>query len=212
MHILVTTALSLLLANGFVLYWPESTDDPSSLVFDSRGQEVIQMEEIQQTKQEKRKPAPPVPAPPNIMPDDTILDELELEIVDTALTLDEPGLDTEVVEGTTEGNDVAVRADKGPSPVRIAVGEYTREAERKNVKAEIVVEVLVNERGRVDEARVVDRFLLNKDQTTRDPVSLVGYGLENSALEAAKRYVFSPARENNKRVASYTLLTFRFGI
>ena len=75
-----------------------------------------------------------------------------------------------------------------------------------------MVEVLVNERGRVENARVVERFLLNKNQTTRDPVSEVGYGLEKSALEAAKRYIFSPARENNKRVSSYTTLTFRFGV
>jgi periplasmic protein TonB len=170
------------------------------------------MEDIQQTKQEKRKPSPPVPAPPVIMPDDIVLDEMELEVVDTALTLDDPGTDTEVEEGAAEGESVAVRADSGPSPVRIAVGDYPKEAERKKIKAEIVVEVLVNERGRVENARVVERFLLNKNQTTRDPVSEVGYGLEKSALEAAKRYIFSPARENNKRVSSYTTLTFRFGV
>ena len=212
MLILVTTTLSLLVANAFVLFWPAASEESPGLVFDSRGQEIIQMEDIQQTKQEKRKPSPPVPAPPVIMPDDIVLDEMELEVVDTALTLDDPGTDTEVEEGAAEGESVAVRADSGPSPVRIAVGDYPKEAERKKIQAEIVVEVLVNERGRVENARVVERFLLNKNQTTRDPVSEVGYGLEKSALEAAKRYIFSPARENNKRVSSYTTLTFRFGV
>lgn len=212
MLILVSTLMSLVIANAFVLFWPSSSDDSPGLVFDSRGQEVIQIEDIQQTKQDKKKPAPPVPAPPIIMPDDVVLDELELIVVDSALTLDDPGTDTEVVDGAAEGDNVAVRADSGPSPVRIAVGDYPKEAERKKVKAEIIVEVLVNERGRVETARVVERFLLNKDQTTRDPVGVVGYGLEDSALEAAKRYIFSPARQNNKRVSSYTTLTFRFGV
>jgi len=211
-RILFTTALSLLSVIGVILFWPAVEKESEGMVFDARGQEVIQMDEIQQTLQEKKKPAPPVPAPPIIMPDDVVLDEMELEVVDTALTLDDPGTDTEVVEGTTEGNTVAARADSGPSPVRIAVGEYTRDAERRKIKAEIVVEVLVNERGRVDEARIVERFLLNKNQTEREIVSQVGYGLEESALDAAKRYIFSPARQNNKRVSSYTTLTFRFGV
>jgi protein TonB len=212
-HVMLTTVLSLLVVTGALLYWPAPQEDENKgLVFDARGQEVIQIEEIQQTLQEKKKPAPQIPAPPIIMPDDVVLDDLELEVVDTALTLEDPGTDTEVVKGAAEGNAIAARADSGPSPVRITVGEYTREAERKKVKAEIVVEVLVNERGRVDTARIVERFLLSKDQSEREAVAEVGYGLEESALDAAKRYIFSPARENNKRVSSYTTLTFRFGV
>ncbi len=209
-HMLIAIVVSLLVVHGAIRWWPGLGLDDEARVFDSRGQETIQAEEIQQTRQEKRKPAPPVPAPPVIMPDDVVLDDREIEIVDTAITMDDPGTDTENVEGTTEGSDQASRADSGPSPVRIAVGDYPKEAERKKVKAEIVVEVLVNERGRVDTARIVNKFLLDKDE--KEKVAQVGYGLEESALEAAKRYIFSPARQNNKRVASYTTLTFRFGV
>lgn len=200
------------MVNAALLFWPTISEDHSGLVFDSRGQEVIQVEEIQQTRQEKSRPAPPIPAPPVIMPNEFVLDEVELEIADVSLSLDAPGKDTEVVKGTTEGASVAARSDAGPSPVRISVGEYTKEAERKRVKAEIVVEVLVNETGKVVEARIIERYLLNKDMTEREIVREVGYGLEASALAAAKRYIFSPARQNNKRVTSYTTLTFRFGV
>ena len=212
MHILATFVLSLLAVNSAIWFWPSLSEDNSGLVFDSRGQEVIQAEEIQQTRQEKNRPAPPVPAPPIIMPDDFILDDIEIEIADVSLTLEAPGKDKEEVKGTTEGASFAARADAGPSPIRISVGDYPREAERKNVRAEIVIEVLVNEMGHVTEARVVERFLLSKDQKQREIVAVVGYGLEESALDAAKRYLFSPARKNNKKVSSYTTLTFRFGV
>lgn len=209
---LMALIVSLVVVNGAIRWWPGLNEDSEARIFDSRGQETIQAEEIQQTRQEKRKPAPPVPAPPVIMPDDVVLDDLEIETVDTAITLDDPGTDTENVEGTEVGSDQASRADSEPSPVRIAVGDYPREAERKKIKAEIVVEVLVNERGRVDTARIIEKFLLGKDQLEREKVTEVGYGLEESAIDAAKRYIFSPARQNNKRVASYTTLTFRFGV
>ncbi|MDA1028191.1 MAG: energy transducer TonB [Bacteroidetes bacterium] len=211
-HILATSVLSLLAVNAAILFWPSLPVEENALVFDSRGQEVIQVEEIQQTKQEKSWPAPTIPAPPVILPNEFVLEEVELEIADVSLSLDAPGRDTQVVKGTTTGASVASRADSSPSPVRIAVGEYTKEAERKKIKAEIVVEVMVNEAGKVGEARVIERYLLNKDMTERELVNVVGYGLEDSAVEAAKRYLFSPAWKNNKRVSSYTTLTFRFGV
>ena len=43
---------------------------------------------------------------------------------------------------------------------------------------------LVDERGRVSKARVLERFVLGKDEE-KEPVSLLGYGLEESAIAAA---------------------------
>ncbi len=182
------------------------------MTFDTRGQEVIAMEEIQQTRQEKKKPAPPVPAPPVIMPDDVTLDDIELEIADVSLVLDEAGTDEEVVEGTETGNNVAARADRSPSPVRIATPDYPREASRRNVRAEVVVEVLVDDRGRVVEARIVERYLLNKDGTEKETVAEIGYGIEDAAISAAERHTFRPAIQDGQRVQSYSTLTFRIGV
>ena len=209
---LAALVVSLLVINLALHYWPSIEIENKGLVFDARGQETIHMEEIQQTQQEKKKPAPPVPAPPIIVPDDVVLAELELDIVDTALTLDDPGTDTEVVEGTSSGNSTPARADKSPSPVRISVPEYTREARRKGIRARILVEVLVDEGGRVAEARVMERFLLNKDKTESELVQELGYGIEDAVLTAARKHIFSPARENNKRVSSYVTLTFEIGV
>lgn len=212
LHILAAMILSLVVVNALILFWPQIENSTEGVVFDVRGQEVINIEEIQQTRQEKRKPAPPIPAPPIIMPDDLVLDDMEIEIEDASLIIDDPGTDTEIIEGTNQGANVAARADKGPSPVRIATPQYPREAKRRNIRAEVVIEVLVDERGRVKEARIIKRFLLDKNNAEREPVSLVGYGIEEAALAAARKHIFSPARQNNKRVSSYTILKFQFGV
>src|SRR5690606_38880067 len=52
-------------------------------------QEIVQMEEITQTKQEIKPPPPPRPPVPVEVPDDEILEDDELEL-DASLDIDEP--------------------------------------------------------------------------------------------------------------------------
>lgn len=212
LHFLATLALSLLVVNGVILFWPMPSEDFEGMTFDTRGQETIQMEEVLQTTQEKRTPPPPIPAPPVVMPDDVVLDDVELEIADVALDLNEAGVDEENEEGAETGASTPARADRSPSPVRIATPDYPREADRRNIRAEVVVEVLVDERGRVTEARIVERYLLNKDGTEKEAVQEIGYGVEEAALAAAERHTFRPAIQGGQRVKSYSTLTFRIGI
>lgn len=211
LHFMATLVLSLVVVNAVIQFWPMPETDYSGMTFDTRGQEVIEIEEIQQTQQEKRTPPPPVPAPPVVVPDDVILDDIELEISDVALDMNDGGAESEAVEGTETGNDNPARADRSPSPVRIATPEYPREADRRNIRAEVVVEVLVDERGRVEKTRIVERHLLSKDGTQKEAVQQIGYGIEESALSAAERHTFRPAIQGGQRVKSYSTLTFRFG-
>lgn len=212
LHFLGALTLSLMLVNAVLQFWPLPSVDYTGMTFDTRGQETIAIEEIQQTSQEKRKPPPPVPQPPVVMPDDVVLDDIELEIADVALEMNEVGSDHEDVEGADAGNATPARADRSPSPVRIATPEYPREADRRNIRAEVIVEVLVDERGRVESARIVERYLLNRDGSEREAVSEIGYGIEESALAAAQRHTFRPAIQGGQRVKSYSTLTFRIGI
>jgi len=204
--------LSLLVVNAAFMFWPEADQENEGLVFDTRGQEVIQAEEIAQTRQEQRKPPPPIPAPPVVVPDDVVLDDVELEIADTSLILTEAGNDTEIVDGTPVGNATAARADRSPSPVRIATPITPREASRKNIRAIVIVEVLIDERGRVLSSRIAERFLVNKDASERELVMEIGYGIEEASITAAEKHTFRPAIEGGERVQSYSTLTFRFGV
>lgn len=205
--------LALLLGIAAFRFWPAPSDEiDESMVFDVRGQELVQIEEILQTRQQEKKPPPPAPIPPIVVPDDVQLDEVVIELSDETLAVEDPGDDAELQEGNTTGEQFSARADRGPRAVWIVEPEYTRAADRRDVRAEIVVEVLVSRTGRVDETRILERFLIDRDQTERDPVEQVGYGLEEAALDAAARWRFEPAIERGQRVQSYTTLTFVFGV
>ncbi|MFQ5571483.1 MAG: energy transducer TonB [Rhodothermales bacterium] len=214
MHMMASMVVSLLLLIATVKLWPlPSEGDPSNRTYSTRGQETIQMEEIVPTRQVRQTPPPPAPLPPIVVPNDEIIEEVELDIEDSFLAVEDPGVDAEIIEGPTEGTPTTLaRADTGPKPVRIVEPEYTRAAKRKRVRAEVVVEVLVDERGRVQETKVLERFLLNGKDNPKKPVNELGYGLEEAALGAAQRWLFRPARQNGTPVRSYHSLTFRFGV
>ncbi len=214
LRLLGCTAGALVLLIGIFRFWPlPIQEEIAPVTLHTSGQELIAIEEIQPTRQSKKPPPPPPPVIPSLVPDD-ILIENEIEFEDAFLTLDEYGDDDEVPadpapEGASGG---AVAPEVGPKPLRFVEPEYTREARRKNVKAEIVVEVLVDARGRVETAKIIERFLYSKDAKNKTTVESLEYGLEESALSAAERWTFRPARQNGTPVESYTTLTFSFGV
>jgi protein TonB len=195
-------------------FWPMPSNTVADIVYDARSQELIQIEEIQPTQQRQSRPPPPAPLTPVIVPDDMILDEIEIELTDELVTAstgddnqqEEEGADVPVTGGSTQ-------PDAGPRAFRVVHPKYTDEAKRRSVKAEVVVEVLVNKSGRVESAEVVERFLLKgRDNEEREIVAALGYGLEDAAIDAAQQWMFRPARENGQRVNSLTRFTLRFGI
>jgi protein TonB len=74
-----------------------------------------------------------------------------------------------------------------------AYSEFARSAEAEGL---VIVQVLVGRDGRVREARL--------DQRHHVPL------LDEEALEAARRWVFTPARVNGHPVATWTAIPFRF--
>ncbi len=214
LRVMASLAVALLLLVAAVKLWPAPSGEASApQLFSTRGQEVIQMEEIVRTSQAHQTPPPPAPLPPVVVPDDVVLDEVELDFTDSFLPVLEPGTDRLLKEGAAEGTPARLaRADTDPKPVRIVEPKYTREANRKRIRAEVVVEVFIDEKGRVQESKILERFLLEGKDDTRTPVAEIGYGLEEAALSAAERWLFRPARENGKPVGSYYTFTLSFGV
>lgn len=208
-------ATSLLLLVAAVNLWPVPGDyAPTDLVYTTRGPETIQIEEIAQTSQRRQAPPPPAPLPPIIVPNDEIIEEEALELTDSFLTIEDPGVDQDFSPGLPEGSTTSTaRVDTDPKPVRIVEPEYTREAKKKKIRAEVVVEVLIDDKGRVEASKVLERFLLGDDEDDpKQQVNLLGYGLEEAARSAAERWLFRPARKNGTPVRSSHALTFRFGV
>jgi len=207
----VAVAFSLLLAIAAFRLWPPAGEQAGQIVFDTRAQEVIALEEILPTRQREQKPPPPVPVPPVVVPDDMELPEAEIELADNLIF--EPPVTGDAAGTTPPAGTRFVQPDAGPRPVRIVTPQYTAEARSKHIRAEVVVEVLVDTRGRVSEARVSQRYVLKgKEGEERERVAALGFGLEESAVDAALKYLFRPAREKGEVVESWTTLTMNFGL
>jgi protein TonB len=207
---LLCTAAALLACLLLVNFWPVPADSNQlAPLYSSTGQETIQIEEIVQTRQAMKAP-PPAPLVPIVVPDEVLLEETELvfdnDYLETANLL-------EVTAAPRQGEPNPLpKPSVDAKLVRMVEPEYTREARRRKVRAEVVVEVLVSERGVVQDARVRERYLLGKDRNDRQSVAEIGFGLEESALEAARQSRFRPAREDGQAVASWTPLIFSFGV
>lgn len=217
-RIVWSMAISLVLLIVAFRFWPVPEIDTQPVVFDTRAQEMITLEEIQPTRQQRGAPAPRPPAIPVLVPDDVVLPDVELDFSqDFALsvlgsptgTADDAPLAAPGGGGSAPGT----RPDSGPRPVRIVEPEYTEAARRRKVRAEVIVEVLVDTKGRVTTSRISERFLVRDSDTgARESVATLGYGLEEAAIAAAGQWTFRPARQDGRAVESWTTITFTFGL
>ncbi|MCY4204243.1 MAG: energy transducer TonB [Bacteroidetes bacterium] len=168
------------------------------------------MEEIVPTRQIRRTPPPPPPLPPVIRPEDVILeDELILDFDPLALTgppTDTPSLDP--IGPSTTG----INTSEPPKPIRVVTPEYPRSAQRRKIRAEIIIAFVVDKHGQVQSPEILERYLLKEGESSRTLVDELGYGLEEAAVNAALRSLFRPARKNGTAVDSNHKLSFKFGI
>jgi protein TonB len=205
----VCMAIALVACLGLVHFWPDFSDGVNTDgIFSSRGKPV-EIELIEQTQQIAKPPPPPAPLPPVVVPDDTVLDFEDLE---ATAEIDIEGDTNAESENSIVGPRIVAKADQGPKPIRFVEPEYTEQARKQKIKASVLVEVLVDEKGRVVESRIVDRFIHKKSDEPPVPVRLVGFGIEEAALSAAERWRFRPARHGGRVVQTYYTLTFRFGV
>ena len=195
-------------------WWPDiSLASTDAVIYDTRGQEIIAIEEIQPTRQAQKPPPPPPPLIPILVADDIIIEE-EIELDDQFLVLEEyaENLFDDTQEILSSGESQSSKAPEvGPKPMRFVEPEFTRAAQRRRIRADVIVEVLVDEKGLVREAKIVERYLYSGSSDTPESVPELKYGLEESAIAAAKRWMFQPARQDGEPVASYKTITFSFG-
>jgi TonB family protein len=84
-----------------------------------------------------------------------------------------------------------------PVALLVVNPEYTERARRAKVKGKVVVETIVDEEGCVVQAKILKRLAL---------------GLDQAALDAARRWVFRPAIFEGKPVKVYYTLTVNFAV
>lgn len=82
-------------------------------------------------------------------------------------------------------------------PLAIVRPAYTDRAREARVQGRLVIELMLDERGEITAAKIVKGL---------------GFGLDEAALEAARRLHFSPATRCNRPVAGPFVLGMRFAL
>lgn len=170
-------------------FFPDVT--PSDSVLEG-AQELFQVEDIQQTKQENRPPPPPKPPIPIEAPSDDVLEDIEL--ADTEIDFSAqmeapppPKVETKKVE---EEPVYFVAVEEMPEPIggiqaiqsKIV---YPEIAKRAGVEGRVYVLAFVDEAGEVTKAEILKGL---------------GAGLDEAALKAVRATKFKPGKQRGKPV------------
>lgn len=152
-------------------------------------QEVVQMEDIIQTKQEERPPPPPRPQVPVEVPNDEILEDDEI-LLDADFNIDDP-LDLPPPPDEEEDEEdffVAVEEMPellgGQAKLQGCV-KYPERARRAGIEGRVIVQFIVNEQGKVEDPRVIRG---------------IGGGADEEAVRCVEQAEFKPGRQRGKPV------------
>lgn len=112
--------------------------------------------------------------------------------------------------GAGSSQTIVQRPQRPPSPLKIVepqLDSFLDASMRGRVR--IRVNFLVDERGRVEEASIIE-ILLQDEDGKQERVTFLKNGLDEAALKAALQWEFRPARHDGVPVRAYANGTFRF--
>lgn len=171
-------------------YFPEF--DKSDVKLDS-AQELVNLEDVVNTKQESAPPPPPKPPIPVEAPSDDVLEDIEIGStdldVDAVVSAPPPPPKQEVKEEEEEAV-FFVAVEETPEPIggieaiqkRIV---YPEIAKRAGVQGRVFIKAFVNEVGDVVKAEVIKG---------------IGAGCDEAAVQAVMETKFKPGRQRGKPV------------
>lgn len=152
-------------------------------------QEIVEMEEVERTKQEERPPPPPRPQVPVEVPNDEIIEDVEINL-DAELSLDEP-LDLPPPPAEEEEEeDFFVVVEQMPELIGGMAAlqkniRYPEMARKAGIEGRVIVQFIVNENGEVEDPRVIRG---------------IGGGCDEEALRAVQTVKFKPGRQRGEPV------------
>ena len=145
------------------------------------------VEDVPITKQGSKRRRPPRPVVPIPVEEPTVPEDLTIEPTEIDFSLTPPDMPF--------GDGFA--AVVPPRPIADVMPEYSKREREKGVEGEIVLSLLVDESGKVQNISVVNN-------STKSSL------LEQSAIDAAYQTQFSPAKKNKKYVAVWIRKTYKF--
>jgi len=157
-------------------------------------QEVVEMEEIVQTKQQETVPPPPRPPVPVAVPNSEIIEDVDINIdaeIDFSSQMDMPPPPPKEEEATEDDeDDFFVLVEEMPELIGGLQAlqkevEYPERALRANIEGRVYVQFIVNEKGEVENPRVVRG---------------IGGGCDEEALRVVKMAKFKPGLQRGRPV------------
>lgn len=157
-------------------------------------QEVVEMEEIVQTKQQETVPPPPRPPVPVAVPNTEIIEDVDINIdaeIDFSSQMDMPPPPPQEEEATEDDeDDFFVLVEEMPELIGGLQAlqkevQYPERALRANIEGRVYVQFIVNEKGEVENPRVVRG---------------IGGGCDEEALRVVKMAKFKPGLQRGRPV------------
>ncbi len=207
----VTLLVGFALALGLMiaLFSADFAIDDSAEAVAIEQQEVVAMQDIQQTEQMERAPLPPRPPVPVEVPNDFVIEDEPLNL-DASLDLNESLIVSDAPPPPAEPQDDGA-ADDRSDEVFIAVEEeptliggqdaiygkvqYPATARQAGVQGRVIVQFIVDEEGNVTNPTVL-----------RSPHSM----LSDEALRVIQQVKFTPGRQRNQPVKVQMALPIMF--
>jgi protein TonB len=152
-------------------------------------QEVVEMEEIVQTRQMETPPPPPRPPVPVEVPNDEVIEDVDINI-DADLALDGPLNVPPPPPPAEEEEDFFTVVENMPELIGGLAGlqasiTYPEMARKAGIEGRVFLQFIVNERGEVENPRVVRG---------------IGGGCDEEALKAIRKAKFKPGLQRGRPV------------
>ena len=199
--ILLSIVIHGLIAAGLIAYLEYAPQPDALATLDLSSVELSFAEQVEETSAVAPSPAsvgyirrPQDEKPPEVKLEKPIRRELG------GIKLPEPKLNRTIKQSEQSNNSRPAprqaRVDAPPKPKRNIKPDYPKGARQRGEQGDVVLEIRVNEKGTVDDVRVV---------------SSSGFAeLDEAAAKAAKGAKFSPARSGREPVASTVRLKLQF--
>ncbi len=179
-----------------ILAFRVNLDRGETMEFQQIEQEVVQMEEILQTKQIQKPPPPPKPPVPVEVPNDEIIEDDDLDL-DASLDIEEPLANLPPPPPPEEDEpepepepEIFVVVEQMPELIG-GLGEiqkkikYPEIARKAGVEGRVIIQFIVDESGSVSEPAVVRG---------------IGAGCDEEALRVVRQAKFKPGKQRGKSV------------
>lgn len=152
-------------------------------------QEIVEMEEIVQTRQMETPPPPPRPPVPVEVPNDEIIEDIDINI-DADLALDGPLNLPPPPPPADDEEDFFTVVENMPELIGGLAGlqrniTYPEMARKAGIEGRVFLQFIVNERGEVENPRVIRG---------------IGGGCDEEALKAIKKAKFKPGLQRGRPV------------